>query len=103
MDAFFQFLQALVIGFVVVVVVFLILMALPKSRLRDFIMEVLGWTTTATSAVSVISPLDPIPDFIPLAGQLDDVGMLAIGIVSALFAWRMRKHRKKLETKAVDR
>jgi len=97
MDAFFQFLQVLVIGIVVVVVVFLVLMALPKSRLRDLVMEILGWTTTATSAVSVISPLDPIPDLIPLAGQLDDLGMLAIGIVSALFAWRMRRHRKRLE------
>ncbi len=98
MDAFFSFLKVLVIGVVVVLVVFMILMALPKSKLRNLVVEYLGWGTTAVSAVSVVSPVDMIPDLIPVLGQTDDIGMLVTGLGSAFLAYQMRRQRKKLES-----
>ncbi len=43
----------------------------------------------AITAIYVLSPLDVVPDFIPLMGQLDDVGMitLALAAISMLARW----------------
>lgn len=97
MDNFFDLLKIIFIGLFVVIVVFMILMALPKSKLRSLVLEYLGWTTAGVSAVSVVSPIDLIPDFIPVAGQLDDIGMIILGIASVIIARKMRKQRKDLE------
>lgn len=97
MEAFFDFLKIFFIGLFAVLTVFMILLALPKSKLRSIVLEFLGWGTTAVSAVSVVSPIDLIPDFIPVLGQLDDIGMIILGICSAILAHRMGKQRKELQ------
>lgn len=97
MDAFFSFLKVFFIGLFVLIIVFLILMALPKSKLRGVVLEIFGWGTTAASTASVVSPIDLMPDFIPVLGQLDDVGMIVLALCSAFFAYRMRKQRMELE------
>lgn len=96
MDAFFSFLKVLFLGFFGLIALFIILLSIPKSRLRNIVLEITGWGTTAVSAVSVVSPIDPIPDFIPVLGQLDDIGMIVLGICSALMAMYMRNQRKKM-------
>jgi hypothetical protein len=65
MDAFFEFLKALFIGLFGLITLFIVLLSIPKSKLRDIILEFTGWGTSAASAVSVVSPIGPIPDFIP--------------------------------------
>jgi uncharacterized membrane protein YkvA (DUF1232 family) len=43
-------------------------------------------------------PDRPVPDFIPVLGQHDDVGMIVVGIGSAILAYMMRRERARLES-----
>lgn len=93
MQEFFHFLEVLASGLIGLAALFIILLALPKSKLRSLLLEVLGWGGAAVSAVGLVSPVDIIPDVIPIAGQLDDIGYLILGILSALVAYFERKKR----------
>jgi uncharacterized membrane protein YkvA (DUF1232 family) len=79
-----------------VLITFLILLALPKSRLRSLMVEIFGWGTAAAAAVYVISPIDFIPDFIPVIGWVDDIGAAVGGIAAAMSAMSARRDRKNL-------
>ncbi len=76
---------------------FLVLLALPKSRLRCFLLEIGGWSTAALSAVYIVSPIDLIPDFIPVVGWIDDVGALVAGLVALSTALSARRDRQALK------
>jgi len=96
MDAFFSFLKIFFLGLFGLIALLIILLSIPKSRLRNIILEFVGWGTTAVSAVSVVSPIDPIPDFIPVLGQIDDIGMIILGVCSLIMALYMRNQRKEM-------
>ena len=47
-----------------------VLLALPRSRLRAFLLETLGWGgITGSSVLGVLNPLDAIPDVSPFSGK----------------------------------
>lgn len=73
---------------------FLILLALPQSRLRYYVLRILAivfFTVAVLLGLYILSPMDIVPDVIPVLGQLDDIVAL-VGVVmsaiSAYTAWR---------------
>ena len=98
MDQFWKLMSVGIIVLGAVVITLLILLSLPKSRLRSYLLEIFGWGATAMSAVSIVSPIDAIPDFIPVLGQIDDLGALLIGICSLILAIKQRQQRARWQT-----
>ena len=75
------------------VALFLGLLALPQSPIRNLFLEICGWTGAAAGTAAILSPIDAIPDVIPIAGQIDDVGYLIMAALCGVLAYTQRKHR----------
>ena len=82
----FGFLKVMVIAGAVVFALFLVLLAIPKCPLRSYLLELMGYAGAATSALGVVSPIDVIPDFIPVLGWLDDLAYVPLGLLCLAFA-----------------
>lgn len=67
---------------------FMVLLAMPQSRLREIVLPFVGWAVAALSAAYVLSPIDVMPEAIlgPF-GAADDVIALALGIASGWTAY----------------
>jgi uncharacterized membrane protein YkvA (DUF1232 family) len=96
MEAFWGFLKVAFICMTALFALFIILLALPKSRLRSVVLEAMGWSVSAGSAVLVASPIDIMPDIVPVLGQLDDFGYIVVGLTAAAFAYFQRRQRGKM-------
>lgn len=91
-----QVLSLLVTGFFLLATTFVILLALPNSRLREVAMPIILWTFVALSGAYVLSPVDLVPEIVlgPL-GVIDDLGVGAAGIGAAITALRSSKQSEK--------
>ncbi|MFK7735166.1 MAG: YkvA family protein [Pirellulaceae bacterium] len=96
MEYFFETLQMIVVCGSLLGICFLVLLALPKSRLRSCLLELAKYVMAAGFAVLLLSPIDLVPDVIPLLGQLDDIGYIAGGITSVVSAVKERRSRRLL-------
>ena len=94
MENFFSFLKFVAVLIGIIIIIFLILLALPKSKLRDSLLKAYSLVSSVIAIISalyVISPADLIPDLIPVAGQSDDLAALFSAIVTAVSAYIARK------------
>ena len=101
MEGIFGFLKFGCGAIVLLGIAFLIMLSLPKSRLRSVVLEIGGWFTTAAATASVVSPVDLIPDFVPVLGWGDDVIAILVGIGAVLFALHERRMRQQLDEEQV--
>jgi len=103
-SGFFSLLKVSVLVFGAMFIAFLALLAWPDSRLRGVFLQVAGWFINGIAAlclIYVVSPLDIIPDAIPVAGQLDDLGALVLmagSLVTGVTS--IRAGRKSLQSRS---
>ncbi len=87
MSTFFGFLSVLAVCSTIFGLVFVVVLALPQSRMRDVMKKAL---MAVGCIVYVISPVDLMPEALlgPI-GLIDDLGALLVGIASAREALRL--------------
>lgn len=72
---------------------FLILLSLPKSRLRYFLLEMMGWGTAGVSTILFVSPIDLLP-LIPL----EDPAYLLMALAGGVTGFIAHKERRELDS-----
>lgn len=105
MTEFFGFLKVFVICGSLFFIVMLVLLAMPSSKLRTVGMEIAKWVLCAGCVLLLPSPVDAIPDVIPVVGWLDDLGYIVAAIAaarSALAEGRKRKLYEQLEVSDLE-
>ena len=77
----------------ILAVTFVVLLSLPQSKLRSFLLPIIGWCVAIFCGIYCISPVDCIPECVlgPL-GLVDDVGMFVTGIAAARAAMKPSKN-----------
>lgn len=70
----------------------LVLLAMPQSRLRSFLMPIVGWCFALFCGAYILSPVDIVPEAVvgPF-GLIDDAGALIAGIMAASSAIKAGK------------
>jgi uncharacterized membrane protein YkvA (DUF1232 family) len=81
-----------------ILLTFIVLSSFPESRLRSVAMEFGKWMIAMFCLALVLSPIDILPDVIPIVGWGDDIGYLIGAISAAKSAWEERKKRGLIES-----
>lgn len=97
MPEFFCFLKVFVLCGAGIFIAMLVLLAMPQSRLRCVGLEMAKWTMAVGFLVLLPSPVDVIPDVLPVVGWADDVGYLLASVGAVKSALGERKKRRLYE------
>jgi uncharacterized membrane protein YkvA (DUF1232 family) len=98
LDAFFSFLKVVTIGICALIALVLVLLAIPQSRFKSTVTEFLAWCGFVGASGFVLSPLDLIPDVIPVIGWADDAGYVLLALACAYIGWKQRHRRLTTDT-----
>ncbi len=79
------------------VVAFLILLSVPQCRLRSIGMQIMKWLMAAGLILLVVSPIDFLPDIVPVLGWADDLAYLFGAVCAARSASNEGKRRAELD------
>ncbi len=83
-EAFLEFLGWAIVAFGVIAALLLVSLAIPRNPMRNWFTELVKRFLAAGAAGAyVLSPVDLIPDLIPLFGQMDDLAILVL----VLYYW----------------
>jgi len=84
-------------------VTFAVLLSLPESKLRDFLIPIFGWCVAIFLGLYCISPIDIVPEALlgPI-GLIDDVGAFVTGIAAARVAMSRTKNKSKIPEIVLD-
>ena len=93
MDAFFSFLKVAIIGIFALIALVLVLLAIPQTRLKSTLTEFLAWLGFLGASGLVASPVDLIPDVLPVIGWTDDLGYALLAVVCGSIGWNLRRRR----------
>lgn len=78
------------------------------AKKGDYKMDVKSILIPSITIIYILSPLDIIPDWIPVVGALDDFGLLALTIpfimkeLDKFIAWENEQKIKVSENKVID-
>jgi uncharacterized membrane protein YkvA (DUF1232 family) len=101
LDTFFSFLKVATIGIFALLALVLVLLAIPQTRFKSTLTELLAWFGFLGASGLVVSPVDLIPDILPVVGWADDVGYALLALVCGYIGWKQR--RRRLTGQAADR
>lgn len=85
MDNLLEIIKIAAIVAGIIIVLLIILLSLPNSPLRKWLLKVVGGLLIAVTlfcVVYIVSPVDALPDVLPLIGQVDDIGALITGVLN---------------------
>ena len=89
----FSFLKVAIIGIFALIALVLVLLAIPQTRLKSTLTELLAWCGFLGASGLVASPVDLIPDFLPVIGWTDDLGYALLALVCGYIGWNQRHRR----------
>jgi len=92
MHDLFSMIQTMFCCGTILVVAFAVLLSLPKSKLRAFVLPILGWCVAIFCGIYCISPIDIFPEcFLGPFGLIDDLGAVVGGISAVRAAMNASK------------
>jgi uncharacterized membrane protein YkvA (DUF1232 family) len=95
MQSLFGIIQLMFVCGTILAATFAVLLSLPESKLRDFLMPIIGWCVAIFCGIYCLSPIDIVPEALlgPI-GLIDDLGALVTGIAAARMAMKQAKEER---------
>ena len=93
MQSLYGIIQTMLMCGTILAICFVVLLAMPQCKLREFLMPIVGWCVAIFCGFYCISPIDVFPEVVfgPL-GYIEDIGALATGIAAARMAMNPSKN-----------